>query len=242
MTFQLTWLPGVLRNAGLKVAEVPGWADRGHGDMGSVAGVVCHHTGTAGALDKNMPTLDVLIKGRSDLSGPLSQLGLGRDGTYYVVAAGRCYHAGAGQWKGVSGNSRFIGIEGENGGSRTDAWPPEQMDAYRRGAAAILKQIGADVSMCCGHREYAPQRKDDPLFDMDEFRTDVQSILRGTGVQRPLIPAVDSANRTTLRRGSRGDLVKIVQTKLDRTADGIFGPGTEAAVRAFQRSKEVVAR
>ena len=69
MTYRLTWLPGVLRSAGLKVAEVPGWADRGHGDMGTPVGIVCHHTGTTGALDKNMPTLDVLIKGRSDLSG-----------------------------------------------------------------------------------------------------------------------------------------------------------------------------
>ncbi len=241
MTFSLTWLPGVLRNAGLKVAEVPGWADRGHGDMGSVVGVVCHHTGTPGALDKNMPTLDVLVKGRSDLSGPLSQLGLGRDGTYYVVAAGRCYHAGEGQWKGVSGNSRFIGIEGENGGSRADAWPPEQMDAYRRGVAAILKQIGADVSMCCGHREYAPHRKDDPLFDMDQFRTDVQAIMRGNGAVRPLIPAADAKARDTLRRGSRGDLVKAVQGKIGIAADGLFGPGTEAAVRRFQRGKNVVA-
>jgi peptidoglycan hydrolase-like protein with peptidoglycan-binding domain len=240
MTFQLIWLPGVLRNAGLKVAEVPGWADRGHGDVGSVAGVVCHHTGTPGALDKNMPTLDVLINGRSDLSGPLSQLGLGRDGTYYVVAAGRCYHAGAGQWKGISGNSRFIGIEGENGGSRTDAWPPEQMDAYRRGVAAILKQIGADVSMCCGHREYAPHRKDDPLFDMDQFRADVQAILRGAGTVRPLIPATIAADKPTLKRGSRGDAVKTVQAKVGVAPDGIYGPGTEAAVRAFQRSRNEV--
>ena len=34
----------------------------------------------------------------------------------------------------------------------------------------------------------------------------------------------------TLRRGSRGDEVKIVQRKLGVDADGAFGPGTEAAV------------
>jgi len=241
MTYRLTWLPGVLRSAGLKVAEVPGWADRGHGDMAVPVGVVCHHTGTPGALDKNMPTLDVLINGRSDLSGPLSQLGLGRDGTFYVVAAGLCYHAGKGGWKGVTGNSRLIGIEGENGGKVTDAWPDVQMDAYRRGVAAILKEIGADVSMCCGHKEFAPGRKDDPLFDMDKFRADVQAIMRGTGQIQPLIPAADPAGKQTLKRGSRGDAVKTVQAKIGVTADGIFGPGTEAAVRAFQRSKNAVA-
>ena len=29
MTFSLIWLPQVLENAGLKVAEVPGWRTRG---------------------------------------------------------------------------------------------------------------------------------------------------------------------------------------------------------------------
>jgi hypothetical protein len=240
MPYRLAWLPEVLRNEGLKVAEVPGWADRGRAEMGIPAGVVCHHTGTANAADKNMPTLSVLIEGRSDLPGPLAQLGLGRDGTYYVVAAGRCNHAGAGSWRGISGNSRFIGIEGENAGSRDAAWPPEQMDAYRRGVAAILKQIGAQVDMCCGHREYAPNRKDDPLFDMDRFRADVQGILKGTGAVLPLIAAKDQVNRPTLRRGSRGADVKTIQAKLGIAADGVFGAGTEAAVRVFQRARNTV--
>lgn len=29
MSFQLTWLPTVLRNAGLRIAEVDGWGNRG---------------------------------------------------------------------------------------------------------------------------------------------------------------------------------------------------------------------
>src|SRR4051812_23297953 len=115
MTFALTWLPSVLKDAGLKVATVPGWETRGHGDMGNILGVICHHT--AGQRHGNMPSLDVVLNGRPDLSGPLAQLGLGRDGTYYVVAAGRCYHAGAGIWKGITnGNTNFIGIEAENTG------------------------------------------------------------------------------------------------------------------------------
>jgi hypothetical protein len=39
---------------------------------------------------------------RPDLSGPLAQLCLGRDGAFYIIAAGRAYHAGAGNWQGVS--------------------------------------------------------------------------------------------------------------------------------------------
>lgn len=45
----------------------------------------------------------------------------------------------------------------------------------------------------------------------------------------------------TLRRGSRGSEVEILQKRLGITADGIFGPGTEAAVKAYQRSKGLTA-
>lgn len=40
-----------------------------------------------------------------------------------------------------------------------------------------------------------------------------------------------------LRRGSSGAEVKILQSHLGIAADGAFGPGTENAVRAFQRSR-----
>src|SRR5690348_10467069 len=142
MAFSLTWLPEVLEDAGLKVAEQPGWRTRGHGDIGQVRGVICHHT--AGPAKGNMPSLRVVTEGRPDLSGPLAQLCLGRDGTFFVVAAGRAFHAGAGMWHGISsGNTSFIGIEAENTGLG-EPWPDVQMDAYRRGVAAILKKVGAD--------------------------------------------------------------------------------------------------
>lgn len=239
MAFSLVWMPQALRSAGLKVAEVPGWADRGRGPMQAIRGVICHHTGTPG--DQNMPTLKMLINGRSDLPGPLSQLGLARDGTYYVIAAGRANHAGAGSWAGHSGNSQFIGIEAENSGTANDMWPEVQMDAYRRGVAALLKHLELSSDRCCGHREYAPRRKPDPLFDMDAFRTDVRSIINGTAIVRPLIPAADLNGKPTLRRGARGDAVKQVQSKLGLKDDGIFGPTTEAAVRSFQRGQRLVA-
>jgi peptidoglycan hydrolase-like protein with peptidoglycan-binding domain len=240
MPYSLTWLPEVLRGAGLKVAEVPGWVDRGAGEMGVVRGVICHHT--AVQSQANMPTLHALIGGRKDppLSGPLAQLGLARDGTYYVVAAGRANHAGKGSWRGITGNSSFIGIEAENSGAKTDLWPDVQMDAYRRGVAAILTRIGADVEMCCGHKEYAPGRKDDPSFDMDQFRVGVRAILRGTVSTPQLIPAADTGGRPTVRRGDRGEFVRTVQGKIGVASDGAFGAATEAAVRQFQRNRNLV--
>ena len=235
MAFSLTWLPEVLEDAGLKVAEQPGWRTRGHGDIGRVRGVMCHHT--AGPAKGNMPSLRIVTEGRPDLSGPLAQLCLGRDGTFFVVAAGRAFHAGAGMWHDIStGNSSFIGIEAENTGLG-EPWPDVQMDAYRRGVAAILKKIGADANMCCGHKEYAlpPRRKSDPTFDMNTFRFQIAAILAGAAPQPILIPAVDTANRPTLRRGARGPLVEQVQAGIGVAADGIFGSQTEAAVRQFQR-------
>jgi peptidoglycan hydrolase-like protein with peptidoglycan-binding domain len=242
MAHKLTWLPEVLREAGLKVAEVEGWTTRGRGDMGEVRGVMLHHTGTR--APGNMPTLAMLKSGRSDLPGPLSQLGLGRDGTFYVIAAGRANHAGRGVWQTVTtGNSSFIGIEAENGGGPADAWPDVQMDAYRRGTAALLRRIGAPATMCCGHREYAqPEgRKIDPRFDMVAFRKEVADVLRGVAVVRPQIPAQDAVSgKPTLRRGARGDDVRMVQAAVGVEPDGKFGPGTEAAVRAFQRRFDLV--
>ncbi|WP_213980859.1 N-acetylmuramoyl-L-alanine amidase [Sphingomonas sp. dw_22] len=240
MVYSLTWLPEVLEAAGLKVAETENWRARGRAEMGTVRGVMCHHTATPGHLDKNMPTLDLLIRGRSDLAGPLAQLGLGRDGTFYVVAAGRANHAGAGSWEGIAtGNSSFIGIEAENSGS--DPWPDVQMDAYRRGAAAILKRIGAGANMCCGHKEYAlpAGRKPDPSFDMAVFRRGVSDLLAGK-TPPPPIPAKDAADRPTLRRGARGPMVELLQGLLSLKQDGVFGPNTEAALRAFQRSAKLV--
>ena len=262
MAFSLTWLPEVLKLAGLKVSEVPGWHDRGRGDVGRIFGVVCHHTATPNPTRSNMPTLNVLVNGRRAqparpgrraqraLPGPLSQLGLGRDGTFFVIAAGRANHAGEGVWQEVrNGNSNFIGIEAENSGLPDDPWPAVQLDAYQRGVAAILRRIGRDANFCCGHKEYAlpSGRKPDPSFDMVGFRRTVGQILSGTAPPPVLIPAAEPApanggqpGRPTLRRGMTGDLTRQVQAKLGLTADGVFGPRTEAALRAFQRERGLV--
>lgn len=41
----------------------------------------------------------------------------------------------------------------------------------------------------------------------------------------------------TIKKGSKGEAVKTLQTKLGITADGIFGANTETAVKNFQREK-----
>lgn len=250
MAYALTWMPAVLEAAGLKVAEVDGWASRGRAEMGRVLGVMIHHT--VGPKLGNMPSLRTLIIGRADLPGPLCNLGLGRDGTWYAIAAGRANHAGEGRWKGVTtGNNNFIGIECENTGRSDDMpWPAVQMTALRRGCAELLRHSKRDGSWCVGHKEFAlpAGRKPDPLFDMFAFRREVSEILAGSVPLPELIPSAEItapadgvAPRTTMRRGSAGPLVQQIQQILGlHPADGIFGPTTEAAVRQWQRSKDLV--
>lgn len=183
MIFRLVWLPEVLRAAGLKVVEVDGWKTRGHGDMSAIRGVLCHHT--AGPLKGDAPSLGVVINGRPDLPGPLSQLVLARSGTWHVVAAGKAWHAGAGTWRGLtSGNASLVGIEAENTGLANDPWPAAQLDSYARGCAAILDKIKAGPEWCVGHKEYAtpPGRKSDPSFDMAKFRDRVRQHLKGPAI------------------------------------------------------------
>ena len=250
MAFALTWMPAVLESAGLILAETEGWALRGRGEMGKVLGLMIHHT--AGPRTGNMPSLKTLVNGRSDLPGPLCNLGLGRDGTWYVVAAGRANHAGVGAWQGVSsGNSSFIGIECENTGTAADLpWPDVQMRALRHGCAALLRHAGRPVTWCVGHKEFALPvgRKPDPLFDMVGFRREVSDILAGITSLPQAIPAVEpeappagGPPRITLRRGAAGPLVQSLQQAMGLVpVDGIFGGNTEAAVREWQRARGLV--
>ncbi|MFG2106474.1 N-acetylmuramoyl-L-alanine amidase [Micromonospora chersina] len=182
----LTELAAVARKTSLEVIEVPGWETRGRGEMSDVRAVVCHHTATLNRT-ADMPSLDTLINGRPDLSGPLSHFGLSRSGKVYVIASGRCNHAGTVQnpsW----GNSHSIGIEAEATG--TDAnWPEVQVAAFAQLCRVLVDHFGLSVAAVLGHKEVAdpPGRKIDPNFDMAAFRGRV-SALGGTRPPAP-VPA-----------------------------------------------------
>lgn len=168
----LTWLPGVLRDAGLKVDELDGWETRTTRKSGLVVlGVVGHHTATSTRwLDGHVAAL--LRDGRRDLSGPLAQLGLERDGTFVVIAAGRCNHNGFGTW----GNDS-VGIEAYNDGVG-EPWPAVQVDAYVRGVAAILAHLGLSADHFLGHRETDPKRKIDPAgLDLADLRRTIAALM-----------------------------------------------------------------
>ena len=171
----VTNLADILRNAGLNVVEVSGWKTRGHGQMNSIKSILVHHT--AGPATGDFPSLAVVRDGRSDLPGPLSQLGLGRTGTWYVIAAGLSYHAGKTTDDSLYSNANSIGIEAEGTGvpsSNTGHayWPEIQYQSYVRGVKALRTAFGLSAARVLGHKEAASPigRKIDPNFSMTEFR------------------------------------------------------------------------
>jgi hypothetical protein len=191
---RVLWLADVLRAAGLNVVEHAGWKERGR-SLQSVEGIVCHHTAT-GKSWTDQGVVNLLINGRSDLPGPLCQLGLGRDGTYHLIASGKGNHNGHGEW-----GNQAIGIEAFNDGIG-EPWLHAQYGAYLRGCAAICRHLGWPESKVKGHKETDPRRKIDPRgIDMDDFRLGVAGLIK-TITPAPAPPQEDDMARLIKTAGS----------------------------------------
>lgn len=174
-------LADACRKSGLSVVEVDGWRTRaatdadGNRELVAVQTIVAHHTATPLSVPGDYPTLSTVRDGRKDLPpGPLAQLGLGRSGTVYIIAAGLCWHAGA-TFHESQDNWHAIGIEAEHDG--VSPWPPDLFDAYVRLCAALAEHYGLDEVRVQGHKEicFPAGRKSDPNFDMAVFRDRVHN-------------------------------------------------------------------
>lgn len=136
------------------------WSSHDKGAMGTVVGVMKHHTGTP--LTSNMddyPTLRVVRDGRPGLLNSLCAWGLGRSGTIYCVSDRISWHAGEGQWQGIAdGNGHYWGIEAESDGVH---WTAEQLDCYPRLVASALYELRRSGVWAPRHAEFAlpPGRK-----------------------------------------------------------------------------------
>lgn len=217
------WLADVLRAEGLKVIEHDGWRERGHDDFLDIRGVLCHHTAGGGTSD-----WQIVQNGRSDLPGPLAQLVLERDGTFRVIAVGVCWHAGRGSWPGWptnNANYHTIGIEAVNNGVGQD-WPAVQLDAYKRGSAAILRRVGRNSNDCVGHKEYSSEGKIDPAnINLGAFRADVQKIIdAGPGEGVDDMAWTDTITNFKNTKLSYKDLFWWMDRNLSDTKDQLVGP------------------
>jgi hypothetical protein len=64
------------------------------------------------------------------------------------------------------------------------------LDAYRKLSTQILIHLGASPDMMCGHKEWAPKRKVDPIsLDMNSEREKVGDLM--SGWNKPGDPVVD---------------------------------------------------
>lgn len=212
----LTHLAVVARRTGCPVVEVAGWRDRGRpGGMAAIRTITCHHTANGGAPG-DYPSLRVVTDGRPGLPGPLAQLGVGTSGTIYVIAAGRCNHAGTSLRTDYE-NPHAIGIEAEAIGlpGITRDWQPPQMDAFARLCAALVDEFDLSVADVRGHKEtcFPHGRKPDPSFDMDQFRRRVAAVnLKITPVGREddmkLTDEVDLTPKAELLLGAKTATVR----------------------------------
>lgn len=159
-----------LRAMGLKVVEVNDWRIRGSSAF-NPRGSVDHHTADGPG---NIPSLKILIEGHSRLSGPLCNVGIARDNTCYVIAAGRANHAGTGGWKGLSGNSSVYGVERENRGTTADPWRSDQTETAAKCHAALIKGR-ATADFVCGHREWTTRKVDAHSVNYSVFRNMVRN-------------------------------------------------------------------
>jgi hypothetical protein len=191
-------LADACRKSGLPVEEVDGWRTRGHGEFLGVNTIVCHHTATPRSVAGNYPSLRVVRDGRTDLKGPLSHVGLGRDGKVYVIAAGVAWHAGVTFFP-RQDNWHAIGIEAEHDGM--SPWPPAQLAAYVRLVAALSDHYGIPLSNVQGHKEVAKPagRKVDPSFDMTDFRRRVRVLGRRASLTEKIRAAVAEKMRLSER-------------------------------------------
>ena len=162
-----TGIAAAIAEYGLEVVEYTGWRTRGN-PVFDPRGVIVHHTGPP----LNTETMvNICIRGRPDLPGPLCHVVLSPSGVAHVIAAGRANHAGTGGWRGLSGNRSVFGVEAVHTGDPRLPWPAPQIEAFFRISAALCKLARCGADMVCAHREWAPNRKYDPVnVDMADFR------------------------------------------------------------------------
>lgn len=231
-----TWLLDVLKADGqIDVRALAGWNTRGHGDFKDIRGVMVHHTGGPASAES-------IRYGRPDLSGPLSQLHISRDGLVSVIAQGVAWHAGTGSLPWVPanmGNWHLIGIECEwpyvGGVSESQQyqhpWRRPQILAIRNVCAAICRKLGYGADRVTTHKEYAgrAQGKWDPgnmapAWLRDEIAKDLAGYQfpgEGTATTTPPpvpqpVPPVDAYRDVLLHRGMTGPAVTVLQQRLKR--------------------------
>ncbi|MGW2586811.1 peptidoglycan-binding protein [Streptomyces virginiae] len=198
-------LVAILRAEGVRVVEVDDWRthNRNHkGAFGPINGVMIHHTVSSGTDS----SVRLCYDGYDELPGPLCHGVIAKDGTVYLISAGRANHAGGGDGRVLSaviaeqslpatnkhegsagaldGNAHFYGFECVNLGDGRDPWPAEQLDAIERTSAAICRAYGWSAASVIGHKEWSDWKSDPRGWSMDDMRARIDRRL-GRAPEQP---------------------------------------------------------
>ncbi|GAA3121643.1 N-acetylmuramoyl-L-alanine amidase [Streptomyces echinatus] len=208
----------LLRAEGVSVVEVGDWETHNRntkGPWGPVNGVMIHHTVTRGTAN----TVQIVRDGYTALPGPLCHGMIAKDGKVYLVGYGRANHAGLGDpdvlaaviaetkpptddEASVDGNRHFYGFECENMGDDKDPWPPEQIEAIEKVAAALCRHHGWTARSVIRHLDWQPGKVDPrgPGMQWDDVLAGISARL---GTKPPTKPAPTPSKPTV-------DLSKLV--------------------------------
>jgi peptidoglycan hydrolase-like protein with peptidoglycan-binding domain len=226
-------------------------------------GIVVHHTASNKYANPDN-VIAMCIRGVNKVPGPLYNYLIKGDGTIVKLTTSKikANHAGRGLQSvltriqknlpvlgnaenlgRITANSRFIGVSIINDGLGEKV-PEVQMDALVDLCAFLCDghKWNPGVSVI-GHKEWTA-RKVDPSFSMPELRGMISRRMI-TDTPTMVLPKEPEDGRVlfpgTLRKGSRSQAVVHVQRRIGALADGIFGRGTLAKVKQWQRTKGLVA-
>lgn len=189
-------------NGPMGVLPYAGWQTRGS-TVFDPMGSVNHHT--AGAPVGNLPSLNVLLYGRSDVPGPLCNGALARNAAIHLLAAGRANHAGKGSFRGITGNSHVWGLEVEHIGYPSEVVGEDRWRAMFAWHRACADFSGFTPTYVCQHFEWAPTRKIDfvkPITDPAVFRLKVEQVRKPS--TQPPITRRDTDMAFMARKSSKG--------------------------------------
>lgn len=137
---RITWVPAVLRAAGLTVVEHDGWKARGLSTTRSFTprALVWHHDASPKGDSPGVPAYMIRNYERAG-----AQLWVDRQGRWHIIASGRAAHAGK-TLPGMPTNETSIGIETDH--TTGEDWPPALLASLRKGSAALLNHLAVTAS------------------------------------------------------------------------------------------------
>ena len=178
----ITKYPDFVRNEGLAVEVVSGFATRSHGEFTrNPPAIVWHHDASPAG-----PSPGVLGWMLSNWENASANAWVDYNGKWWFVGAGVAWHAGA-VLPGMPNNFTSMGIETDY--TNGEKISPKLYDSLRRGTAAIMRATGQPASDLHFHKTICspPGRKSDPWgLSLAVERDAVGKLIRGGNSPLPL--------------------------------------------------------